>query len=124
MKRMIIKIGLLVMVVIIIAGIGVEYKTQFFKKMIYSKLYDIRLHGVSSEDLPPLSEVERVVEEHQDVIKEIESINPGFIRVYIDSSYPGKGIIVIEYASNRDRLLIEELIGETFFGIPWKGINI
>ncbi|MDN5366524.1 MAG: hypothetical protein HPY90_14175 [Syntrophothermus sp.] len=122
MKRLIVKIGLLVMIIVIIVGIGVEYKTHLFK-MIISGVYDNRLHGVSCEKLPTLSEVEQIVKEHQDLIREIENVNPGFIRVYIDSPCPGKGEIVIEYASHQDRLRIEELIGETFFGVPWKGIN-
>ena len=63
------------------------------------------------------------MEEHKEVIQQIETIDPGFIMVYIDSSCPGKGSLVIEYPSHADRLQIEELIGDTFFGIPWKGIN-
>jgi len=124
MSRLISKIGLPVMIIVIILGIGVEYKTHFFKKMIADVVYDNRLHGVICEELPALSEVEQIVEEHRDSIKEIENVNPGFIFVKVESPCPGKGIIVIEYASHQDRLRIEKLIGETFFGVPWKGINI
>ena len=124
MIRLIAKIGLLVMVIVIIAGIGVEYETHFFAKIISSVVYDNRQHGVRCEDLPLLSEVERIIEEHRDLIEEIKKVNPGFIFVSISSPCPGKGASVIKYASHQDRVRIEELIGETFFGVPWEGINI
>lgn len=124
MNRLIGKIGLLVMMIVIIGGISVEYKTCFFKKMIVGFVYDNRVHCVSCKKLPTLSEVEQIVEEHRDLIEEIEKVNPGLIFVSISSPCPGKGAIVIEYASHRDRIRIEELIGETFFGVPWRGINI
>ncbi|MDP2966725.1 MAG: hypothetical protein Q8N39_11940, partial [Pelolinea sp.] len=73
--------------------------------------------------MPKVSEVEQIVEEHQEVIQEIENINPGFIKVYIDSFCPGRGSLVIEYPSHEDRLRIEEILGDTFFGVPYKGIN-
>ena len=112
------------MMIVIIGGIGVEYKTCFFKKMIVGFVYDNRVHCVSCKKLPTLSEVEQIVEEHRDLIEEIEKVNPGFIFVSISSPCPGKGAIVIKYASHQDRVRIEELIGETFFGVPWEGINI
>ncbi|MCG2786578.1 MAG: hypothetical protein L6461_15915, partial [Anaerolineae bacterium] len=63
-------------------------------------------------------------EEYQNLIQEIEQVNPGFIFVSIKSPCPGKGEILIEYPSHQNRLQIEELIGdETFFGIPYRGIN-
>ncbi len=123
MIRLIAKIGLLVMVIVIIAGIGVEYETHFFTKIISSVVYDNRQHGVRCEDLPPLSKVERIVEEHQDVFTEIENIAVS-VRIASPARCPEKGAIVIEYASHRDRIRIEELIGETFFGVPWRGVNI
>lgn len=126
MSRPIARIGLLIVVVVVVGSIGVEYTTHFFTKTVSSVVYDNRKHGVSCEGLPPLSEVERIVEEHQDVIEEIRKINPGFIRVEIGAPArcPGKGDIYIEYASHKDRVRIEELIGGTFFGVPWRGVNI
>ncbi|MCL6448001.1 MAG: hypothetical protein K6U04_07615, partial [Armatimonadetes bacterium] len=70
MNRLIGKIGLLVMIIVIMVGVGVEYKTHFFKKMITDIVYDNRQHGVSYEELPTLSEVEQIVKKHQDLIKE------------------------------------------------------
>jgi len=118
------KIGLLLVVILIIlvAVVWIEAETHFLQNYISSAVYDNKIIYLC-EELPPLSEVERIVEENKEVIRQVESIDPGFISVYIDSSCPGKGSLVIEYPSHADRLRIEELIGDTFFGVPWKGIN-
>jgi hypothetical protein len=118
------KIGLLLVVILIIlvAVVWIEAETHFLQNYISSAVYDNKIIYLC-EELPPLSEVERIVEENKEVIRQVESIDPGFISVYIDSSCPGKGSLVIEYPSHADRLRIDELIGDTFFGVPWKGIN-
>lgn len=119
------KIGLLLVVILIIlvAFVWIEAETHFIQELISSAVYDNKMDYISCEELPPLSEVQRIMEDQKGVIQQIESIDPGLILVYIDSSCPGKGSLVIEYPSHADRLQIEELIGNTFFGIPWKGIN-
>lgn len=113
------------MLAVLILTIGFEYQTKSIRKTIADVIYDNREHYLSCEELPALSEVEQVVEEHQNLIQEIEQVNPGFIFVSIISLCPGKGEIFIEYPSHQNRLQIEELIGdETFFGVPYRGINI
>lgn len=114
---------ILVAAVIIIAAIWVEAETHSAQKWISSVVYDNRVHSLSCDELPPLSEVEQSLEEHQNTIQIIENIDPEFIWIHIDSSCPGKGSLVIEYPSHADRLKIEEILGDTFFGIPYKGIN-
>jgi hypothetical protein len=120
------KIGLIIggVVIVIVAFVIVELTTHVIGKWVNSTVYDNRVHYVSCEKLPALSEVESLMEEHQDVIQQIEDIHPGFTKVNVDSSCPGKGSLVIEYASHEDRTQIEALIGDTFFGVPWKGINL
>jgi hypothetical protein len=121
------KLGLLFLTGIIIfaALVWIESNTHLLHNWIASVLYDNHVNNLSCQKSPNLSEAEQILEEHQEVIQQIENIHPGFIWVYIDSSScSGKGILVIEYASHEDRLLIEEIVGETFFGVPWKGINI
>lgn len=120
------KTGLIIggMVIVIVALVIVELTTHVIGKWVNSTVYDNRVHYVSCEKLPALSEVENLMAEHQDVIRQIEDIHPGVIRVYVSTPCPGKGSLVIEYASHEDRMQIEALIGDTFFGVPWKGINI
>lgn len=120
------KTGLIIggMVIVIVALAIVESTTHMIGKWVNSTVYDNRVHYVSCEKLPALSEVESLMAVHQDVIRQIEDIHPGVIRVYVSTLCPGKGSLVIEYASHEDRIQIEALIGDTFFGVPWKGINI
>jgi NRPS condensation-like uncharacterized protein len=92
------KIGLLLVVILIIlvAVVWIEAETHFLQNYISSAVYDNKIIYLC-EELPPLSEVERIVEENKEVIRQVESIDPGFISVYIDSSCPGKGSLVIEF---------------------------
>jgi hypothetical protein len=89
-------------------------------------IYDSKNHYLSCDKLPRLEEVERVVSEHQETVREIEQVKPGFIMFRIDTrSCLGQSDIVIEYDSHRDRLLIEEIInGDTFFGVHYGLRNI
>ena len=101
-----------------------EARTHFIAKWVSDVVYDNRAPHWRCEDLPSLADVEKTVAAHQDVIEQIEAIDPDYIDIEIDSSScPGKGSLTIEYPSHADRTQIEALIGETFFGIPWKGIN-
>ncbi len=109
--------------IILAALVWVESNNHLIGRWVASTLYDNHPNFLSCAELPSLSSVEQVMAEHQDVIQQIVNIRPDFIIARIDPSCPGKGILVIEYASHADRIQIEELIGDTFFGIPWKGIN-
>jgi hypothetical protein len=77
---------------------------------------------LSCEQLPLASDVNSIVKEHQDEIKQIEQVSPGLVGVEVDDwSCPGKADIVFWYATHEDRLKIEKIIGgPTFFGIPYE----
>lgn len=118
-----------VFIILILSLVVIETQTHFIRRWISDVVYDNRVPYLRCEDLPEIAEVEQTIEVHQDVIKEIEAVHPGFIRVTIGSTVnhkdcPGRGYLVIEYASHADRMQIEALIGETFFGIPWMGLNL
>ena len=83
-------------------------------------------HFLPCEKLPTSAEVNRIVEEHEDVLKTIKDVNPGHIFVEIDYwTCPGRADIIISYATHQDRLAIEEIIGDdTFFGVPYRLRNI
>lgn len=116
------RILLLLLFVLLVGGIFAELKTNQIRKWLDDFLYDSRNHYLPCAKLPTVSEVKRVVEQHQETIQEIEQIHPDFVDVRIDSSTcPGKADIVIEYPSHRDRLAIEDIIdGERFFGVPYR----
>jgi hypothetical protein len=83
---------------------------------------DNRDHFLPCDRLPISAEVSRVLGEHQDTVEAIKEVNPGFVFVEIDDwSCSGRADIVISYASHRDRLAIEKIIGgDTFFGVPYR----
>ncbi len=96
--------------------------SKAIKRLFVNHVYDNREHFLSCEELPSRAEAMRIMEEHQEVIRKIEQVHPGFIDIEIDTtSCPGKADIVFMYPSHSDRLAIEELIdGDRFFGIPYR----
>jgi hypothetical protein len=122
------KVRIIGIAILIVLGFLVvaEIRTHFIQRWIASVVYDNRVPYMRCEELPSLTDVEQTMAAHQGVIEKIEAIHPEHIRVYVGSvsSCPIKGILVIEYASHDDREQIEALIGETFFDIPWKGLNV
>ncbi len=99
-----------------------EVQTKFIRRIIDNVIYDNRNHYLSCEQLPTASKVMQVVEEHQDAIKEIEQVKPGFIGMDIDTlSCPGRADIVFWYGSHQDRVAIESIINDdAFFGVPYR----
>ncbi len=115
-----------IVILILLAGLIIaEARTRLIHRWINDVVYDNRVPILRCDELPTLPEVEQTLAAHQDMIAQIEAISSG-IRVYTNSvsSCPEKGLLVIEYASHAEREQIEALIGETFFGIPWEGLNV
>jgi hypothetical protein len=85
-------------------------------------IMDNRNHYLSCEELPPGDNVERIVEQHEDVIQQIQQVAPGFVGVEIDSfTCEGKADLILWYGTHEQRVAIEEIIGsDTFFGIPYR----
>jgi len=118
-------IGIMILILLAILIVA-EARTRFIHRWINDVVYDNRVPILRCEELPTLVQVEQTLASHQDVVAQIEALHPGHIRVYTNSvsSCPEKGLLVIEYASHADREQIEAFIGETFFGIPWEGLNV
>jgi hypothetical protein len=75
--------------------------------------------------LPTLERAEAVLAEHNDTIEQIKALNPGNVWMDLDSAHcPGKAELLIYYATIYDKHKIKELIGETFFGIPYRMFNV
>ena len=83
---------------------------------------DNRNHYLPCQDWPTQIEVESILEQHQDVIQQIEEVAPGFVGVEIDSSTcAGKADLLIWYGTHQQRIEIEKIInGGTFFGVPYR----
>lgn len=110
----------------IVACIGViavvEVQTKIIRRAYDNLVLDNRNHYLPCKKLPTEAEASRVVEQHQDTIRVIKQVNPGFVGVDIDTwTCPGRADLVIWYASHQDRLAIERIISsDTFFGIPYE----
>ena len=77
----------LFLILILCAGIWIlESQTKFIRKTYDQIVLDNRNHYLSCDQLPTAAEVRRVMEEHQDIIKKIEQIHPGFVGVEMDTS--------------------------------------
>ncbi len=115
-------IFLLLLITLCIIVILIETQTNSIRRIFDDFIYDNKNHYLSCEKLPTKDEVTKIIAEHQDVIRDIEAVNPGLVGVEIDTtSCQGKADIIIWYASHENRLLIEEIIAdETFFGIPYR----
>jgi hypothetical protein len=114
-------IFLALVIILCLGAIAIEAQTMI-RRTIDDVLYDNRNHYLPCEQLPTELEVRKVVAEHQDVIQQMEQVNPGLVGVEIDTSTcPGKADLLIWYASHQNRLDIEEIIaGETFYGVPYR----
>lgn len=96
-------------------------QSHTLRRWLDNVLYDNQGHYLTCEQLPELAEVEAVLAEHQDLIRAIEAVHPGHIGVDLDTSCPGKGSLIIWYASHADREQIEAILDSgTFFGIPYS----
>jgi hypothetical protein len=122
-RRVVVLIGGVFLVVLAACTIILltEPQTKFLRRLVDDVLLDNRNHYLPCEQLPPLAEVERVLEEHQDVIRQIEAVNPGFAGVDVNTCGEGNADLTFWYATHRDRVAIERIIGDdTFFGVPYN----
>lgn len=111
-----------IVLVICVGILLVETRTKIARRWVDNALYDNWYHYLPCEQLPPISEVERIIQEHQDVVRNIEAVNPGLVGVEINTCGAGQNAdITFWYASHKDRLAIEQIIGsDTFFGVPYN----
>ncbi|MFU8773213.1 MAG: hypothetical protein ACNA8H_12430 [Anaerolineales bacterium] len=97
-------------------------QTNMMRRWVDNVLYDNWYHYLPCEQLPPVSEVERIIEEQQDIIQQIEAVNPGLVGVEVKTcGTEQKADITFWYASRKDRAAIEHIIGsDTFFEVPYN----
>ena len=98
-----------------------EFQAKIIRQTLDDVLYDNRFHHISCEKLPSIAEVEKVIVEHQDVIRQIEAVDPGFVGIEVNTCGTGNADITFWYGSHKDRTSMENIIGsDTFFGVPYN----
>jgi hypothetical protein len=122
MKNRLLKSISLLLIGLLLTCAIVEWQFKVIRRAYDDFVMDNRNHYLSCQDLPTKLEVEKIVEQHQDVIQQIEQVEPGFVDVEIDSlTCEGKADLVISYGTHEQRIAIEKIIaGDTFFGIPYR----
>ena len=123
-----VKVGVIIVLAIVIACLGtlvIEAQTKIIRRAYDNFVLDNENHYLPCEKLPTETEVNKILQEDQDVIRVIEQVNPGLVGVDIDTmTCPGKADLIIWYASHQDRVEIKRIIGEdTFFGVPYRMQN-
>ncbi len=101
----------------------VETRFKVVQRAYDNFILDNRNHYLPCKDLPARTEVERTVEQHQDIIQQIGQVAPGFVGIEIDTSVCDgeKADLLIWYGTHRQRIAIEKIIvTDTFFGIPYR----
>ncbi|MGI6741436.1 MAG: hypothetical protein ACOX7C_08205 [Brevefilum sp.] len=116
---------IIILALVLVILVLLESSTHFVHRIIDDVLYDNYHHYLQCEDLPEITAVENAVTEHQETIREIESLAEGQVTVNVDaSSCPGRGSIVIYFPSHTVREQIEDILGgRSFYGIPVTLIN-
>ena len=116
---------IIILALVLVILVLLESSTHFVHRIIDDVLYDNYQHYLQCEDLPEITAVENAVTEHQETIREIESLAEGQVTVNVDaSSCPGRGSIVIYFPSHTVREQIEDILGgRSFYGIPVTLIN-
>ena len=109
-----------------IFALAVILNIDWLREVVDDRIFANKHHYLSCDELPTSEEVARVFSEHQETVYKIEQVNPGFVTVAIDpGTCPSSSDIVITYPSRRNMVEIKKIInGDTFFGIPYRLINI
>jgi pantothenate synthetase len=112
-------VGLLLLCIV---GALIELRLHPLQRFYDELVLDNRNHYLSCQQLPTKYEVERILEKHNETIKQVEQVAPGFVNVEIDdSTCSGKADLLISYGTHQQRIAIESIIqNDTFFGIPYR----
>ena len=104
----------------------VEARTYYARDLLKETVYGSKPHRVPCDRWPTPDEVRRVIDQHREVVRQIESINPGFTVLDINTlSCPGRADTQILYATASDREAIKLILGDGkyFSGVPYQMRN-
>ena len=111
------------LILVALAITAVEAKTYYLRDLLAEEFWGSKPHRVPCDKWPTPDEVQRVVDQHAQVVSQIEAVNPGFTVVNINAmNCPGRADIRIWYASYSDRDAIKSIVGDQkyFFGVPYQ----
>lgn len=112
-------------IVFLIIGINL---TMFGYRQIrraQSSCGDYEIINRPCSQMPTIAEAEKILNEHKSKVDQIKKVNPGFVDVYVQASENcvGKGIVLVSHPSEKDYDSLKQVLGNTFYGVPYKVIN-
>ncbi len=129
-KRILKTVGIIVLIFSLLASAYFVLNLRPVKIRLASWFLDNREHYMPCEILPFLPQVKKEMVKHADVVDKIKTlgafdVSANEIKCYMldGKNYFPKGEIVISYDTHAQRKAIEKLIGDNFFGIPYRGEN-
>lgn len=108
---------------ILFVALAVSIQTNAVQRVLDYHLYDSKNHYLPCRKLPTEAEVRAVVKAQQQLIQQIEQVNPDGQNIWVEQKpeCPEKADILIDYPGHQNRLEIEKLIdGDTFHGVPYR----
>ena len=112
-------------IVLLIVGISLARYGYLQISRAQSSCGDYGLINKPCSQMPTIAEAEKILNDHQSKVAQIEKVNPGFVYVYVQESKNclGKGIILVSHSSEKDCELLKQVLGNSFYGVPYKIIN-
>ncbi len=108
---------------VLFIALAIGIRASLLQRILDHYVYDNRNHYLPCRKLPSESEVRAVVKAQQNLIQQIEQVNPDGSNVHVaqNAKCSEKADIVIDYPSHKNRIEIEKLIdGDTFHGVPYR----
>ena len=122
-------LGALVLIGVLVGGSFLA-SSRTVKIAWASIILDNREHYLDCYSLPFYPQVEKALADHADIVEKIQALGTEQVNaVQIKcKGWDGgiefiKGDILIEYSTHNQRAAIEKLVGDNFFGIPYRGKN-
>jgi len=113
---------IIISLIVIISLVGIPVVIYAYNTFLNLVNYNPEL---PCEYLPDIETVRQIVDDHQDIIQEIENTHPENVWVVIHERCNGKGELHIFYDTIYNKEKILEIIGEErFFGIPYRLFNV
>ena len=117
--------ALLLLAFVLVAAF--EAETYYVRDQLAEAAYGWKPHRVPCEEWPTPGEVGQAIDRNADLVMRIESVNPGFVIVELNTTEkcPGRADIRILYATLRDRDAIRTIVGDDkyLFGVPYRMLN-
>ena len=112
-------------IIFLIIGISLARYGYIQISRAQSSCGDYGLINKPCSQMPTIAEAEKILNDHKSKVDQIKKVNPGFVYVLVQESEKcvGKGIILVSHPSEKDCNSLKQVLGNSFYGVPYKIIN-